>query len=217
MSDFIAVFADSLLCEGLGREQTVQVLDWLLPAERLLTRGESLFTAGNPTRFFGLTIEGSLHIVKHTYEGNMVLVAELERGDIFAESFAFSSLPLTVSVHAASAARVFLIDSCRLLSGEECPFRPLLLENMLRIFSRKNMFLTARIEHLSKRTLRERLLSYLGDMAEKAGSLSFSIPFDRQGLADYLAADRSALSAVLGRLRDEGVLSFYKNRFTLNP
>ena len=70
--------------------------------------------------------------------------------------------------------------------------------------------------HLSRRTLREKVLSYLGEQAAKQGSREFDIPFDRQKLADYLAADRSALSAVLGKLLREGVLTFRKHHFILH-
>ena len=79
----------------------------------------------------------------------------------------------------------------------------------------KNVFLTERIEHLSQRTLREKLLSYLSNAAEKNGSDTVVIPLNRQELADYLAVDRSALSAVISALRSQGVIDAHKNRFTL--
>ena len=89
------------------------------------------------------------------------------------------------------------------------------MSNLVQILARRNIFLTGRIEHLSKRTLREKVLSYLSEQAMMKGCDTFCIPFNRQEFADYLAADRSALSAVLGKLRQEGVLEFQKNRFTL--
>ena len=59
-------------------------------------------------------------------------------------------------------------------------------------------------------------MSYLSAESQRHASASFSIPFNRQQLADYLAVDRSALSKELGKLRDAGVLTFSKNRFVLN-
>ena len=91
-----------------------------------------------------------------------------------------------------------------------------LVENMMHILAEKNLFLANRVSHLSRRTLREKVLSYLGEQAAKQGSREFDIPFDRQKLADYLAADRSALSAVLGKLQREGVLTFRKHHFILH-
>jgi CRP-like cAMP-binding protein len=69
--------------------------------------------------------------------------------------------------------------------------------------------------HISKRTTRAKLMSYLSAQAVKAKSRSFTIPFNRQELADFLFVDRSALSTELGKLRDEGVISFSKSSFEL--
>ena len=91
----------------------------------------------------------------------------------------------------------------------------LFVKNMVKILANKNIFLNARIGHLSKRTLKEKVLSYLTGQARQHNSRSFTIPFNRQKMADYLAADRSALSAVLGKLKNEGILDFEKNRFTI--
>ena len=68
---------------------------------------------------------------------------------------------------------------------------------------------------MSKRTTREKLLSYLSDEAKRQNRSSFEIPFNRQQLADFLAVDRSAMSSELGKMRDEGILDFKKNKFIL--
>ena len=79
----------------------------------------------------------------------------------------------------------------------------------------RNLALTRKMGHMARRTTRDKVLSFLSAQALRAGGPAFDIPLDRQQLADYLAVDRSALSAVLSRLRDEGVLEFHKNHFRL--
>lgn len=86
---------------------------------------------------------------------------------------------------------------------------------MLGLIAGKNLMLTNKISHLVKRTTREKLLSYFSEQAEASGSNHFLIPYNRQELADYLSVDRSAMSTELGKLRDEGLLSYHKNEFTL--
>lgn len=83
------------------------------------------------------------------------------------------------------------------------------------IFAGKNRALSHRIFCTSPKTIRGRLVTYLSAQALEQGSSSFSIPFDRQQLADYLGVDRSALSKELGRMRDEGLLETRKNHFLL--
>ena len=90
-----------------------------------------------------------------------------------------------------------------------------LLINLTQILAGKNLFLTKKMEHLTQRTTRQKLLSYLSDVQRRAGSAAFDIPFDRQELADFLAVDRSAMSAELSKLRREGVLEYRKNHFLL--
>ena len=118
---------------------------------------------------------------------------------------------LTVSVQAALPSRILWLDSGQLTQ----PGLVRVQQNLLRLLAQKNVFLTGRIEHLSKRSLREKLLSYLSEQAFQADSLEFSIPFNRQELADFLAVDRSALSAVLSGLQKEGILKYHKNHFSL--
>ena len=86
---------------------------------------------------------------------------------------------------------------------------------MLSILAGKNIQLSRKIEHTSKKTTRDKLLSYLMEQAKIANSNRFAIPFDRQSLADFLSVERSAMSAELGRMREEGLLAFKKNQFEL--
>ena len=124
---------------------------------------------------------------------------------------------LPVAVLSTEPSVILWLDYNKLLSPCQyaCPFHAAVIKNMVKILANKNIFLNARIGHLSKRTLKEKVLSYLTGQARQHNSLSFTIPFNRQKMADYLAADRSALSAVLGKLKNEGILDFQKNRFTI--
>ena len=111
--------------------------------------------------------------------------------------------------------RVLFLNVQKMLHtcSSACPFHTLLIQNLMSVIARKALELTRKIEHLSKRTTREKLLSYLSAQAQEAGSSQFTIPFSRQQLADYLTVDRSAMSHELCKMRDEGILSFYKNQF----
>ena len=79
----------------------------------------------------------------------------------------------------------------------------------------KNQKLMQKLSHMSRRTTREKLISYLSEESKRHNSSSFTIPFNRQQLADFLSVDRSAMSNELGKMRDEGLLEFEKNQFRL--
>jgi CRP-like cAMP-binding protein len=96
-------------------------------------------------------------------------------------------------------------------------FHSSLIKNMLKVMARKNLALVGKIEHVTKRTTREKLLSYLSEQAKLNGSDNFTIPFNRQELADYLAVERSAMSAELSRMSRANLLTYHKNSFELSP
>ena len=171
-------------------------------------KGELLLRRGDVTRRLGLVLEGSVHIIREDFWGNRSIVGLAVLGEVFAESYALAGEPLEVSVLAAAPGAALFLEADGLTDAR-------LTANLLHLLARKNLMLTRKMRHMARRTTRDKLLSYLSAQALAAGSSEFDIPMDRQQLADYLAVDRSAMSAALGKLRDEGVLTFRKNHFRL--
>lgn len=201
------------LMEGVDPGKLQGLLTTLHSVETSYPTDSFLLHPGETTSRFGILMEGRIKILKEDYDGNSTLITQIQPVDLFAEAFAWSGQRLTVSVQAAQLSRVIWLDCKQFTQHQDDPSVRQIQQNLLRLLAWKNVFLTGRIEHLSKRTLREKLLSYLWEEAWKAGSLEFSIPLNRQELADFLAVDRSALSAVLSRLQKEGVLHYHKNHF----
>lgn len=198
------------LFAGLNEEQIRSETEGLSPRIRAYEKGALLFQAGDRIGEIGVVLSGSVHIMKEDLDGNETILAGIGKGGLFGESFACSQTPMTVFVRAGENCRILFLSAAGVMRGGSA-----LALNLTRTFAKKNIFLTERIEHLSKRTLREKVMSYLTEQSVLHGSHSFEIPFDRQQLADYLAADRSALSAVLGKMKREGIITFHKNKFTL--
>ena len=171
-------------------------------------KGELLLRRGDVTRRLGLVLEGTVHIIREDFWGNRSIVGLAGPGEVFAESYALAGEPLEVSVLAAAPGAALFLEADGLTDAR-------LTANLLHLLARKNLMLTRKMRLMARRTTRDKLLSYLSAQALAAGSSEFDIPMDRQQLADYLAVDRSAMSAALGKLRDEGVLTFRKNHFRL--
>ena len=146
------------------------------------------------------------------------LSAYAPAGQVFAETYAFCGEPMMVDVVAAEETEVLFLNMDVLIHTPhpDSEWQPVLMQNLLNISLHKNLALSERIFCTAPKTVRGRLLLYLSNQAAKAGSKSFRIPFDRQGLADHLNLDRSALSKELGKMRDEGILETTKNEFTLH-
>ena len=195
------------LFRGIPAGELPALLDRAAAREVRFARGELLLHRGEMPRSLGLVLEGGVHIIREDFWGNRSIVGLAGPGEIFAESYALAGKPLAVSVLAAADGRALFLDAGHLSQR--------LSANLLALLAEKNLMLTEKMRHMARRTTREKLLSYLSAQALRAGTAEFDIPLDRQQLADFLAVDRSAMSAALGKLRDEGVLEFRKNHFRL--
>jgi len=207
---------EQLFC-GIEGEERENLLACLQASKRRYKKGELVFAAGDPPSV-GLLQTGAVQVTSEDPAGNRAIIGRMEPGDLFGEAFACAgAAKMPFSVEAVVDSEVLLIDVKRILvtCPTACPFHARLIENLMAILARKNILLSAKIRHLSRRSTREKLLSYLSEQAREAGSRAFAIPFNRQELADYLCVERSAMCAELSRLKAEGFLDFDKNRFSL--
>ena len=215
MREFLPLLAQSALFRGIGAEDLLPLLEGMGARAPAFPRGSAVLPAGQKARELGVVLSGQVQVCREDREGNREILARLEPGDLFGEAFACAGALRTVAVWAAADCRVLLLDCPTLLGPAAGSWQGQLSANLMAVLARKNLFLSEKLRHLSRRTLREKLLSYLEQQALSAGKNSFTIPFDRQELADYLCADRSALSREIGKLRREGVLESRGSAFTL--
>lgn len=179
-------------------------------------KNELLLMAGNPVDRVGLVVSGSVQILKEDAEGRQHMLAELGTSELFGEVFACAGVSHSpVTVRAAEDCEVVLFRFRKLLTicTSACPFHTRLIENMLMLLAKKNLQLNQKVEILTKRTIRERLLLFFD--GQRGSATKFSIPFNREELASYLSVDRSALSAELSKMQQEGVLNYHRNDFEL--
>ncbi|HPT77688.1 MAG TPA: Crp/Fnr family transcriptional regulator [Candidatus Atribacteria bacterium] len=218
MADFSEHILRSPLFAGISEAEAKALIHCLSAQIQCFEKNEFVFRAGDKVRSIGLILSGSVHIVKEDFWGNRTIIAKFEAGGIFGEAFSYARIEtLPLSVIAAEQSEIMFLDYKRIISPCEkiCPFHNRLVENMLAILAKKNLMLTQKIDHITRKTTREKLLSFLSEYAIRAGSNSFTIPFNRQELADYLSVDRSAMSRELSLMRDEGIIRFDRNHFEL--
>lgn len=207
-----------ILFDGITPEDRAAMLHCLDAKEIKVKKGQTVFSEGDPARFVGIVTSGCIQLVREDYYGNRSILADIMSGELFAESFVYAGIETyPVSAVAVQDSTVLMIDSIRLTTPccNACHFHNTMIRNMLKAVSKGNLALTQKIEVISKRTTREKLMSYLLSQAKLHNSREFTIPYDRQALADYLEVDRSAMSAEISKLRKEGILESEKNHFHL--
>lgn len=180
-------------------------------------KNQTIYYMGDRVSELGIVLSGSVFVENTDLWGNRSILSKITPGQVFAETYAFCREPMMVNVTAAEASTVLFFNLRNLdqtADGDDA-WQSQLRSNMLRISMQKNLTLSNRIFCTTPKTIRERVLVYLSAQSAKTGADTFTIPFDRQGLADYLNLDRSALSKELGKMQKEGILEFHKNKFTL--
>lgn len=218
MEKYITLLRNSKLFQGIDEKEITSMLGCLSAVRRNYHKGETVFQRGERIDSVALLLEGSIHIQKEDYWGNLSILNEITEGEIFGEVYAcLGSEEILNNAVAVKDSEVLFLDVKRILTmcPSACPFHGRVIRNLLSVMALKNKMLTQKLEHMSKRTTREKILSYLSEQSQRTGSPVFDIPFNRQQMADFLSVDRSAMSAELGRMRDEGILSFERSHFEL--
>ena len=178
---------------------------------------EVLLRTGDKTEEFGILLSGKIHIENMDLWGNRMILHSIPPGGAFGETYAFCQTPMMVDVVAVEQSQVLWVRLTALLapSNEKEDWYHKLLRNVLILSTQKNLAWSSRIFCISAKTIRGRVMTYLSSEALRRGKRQFTIPFDRQQMADYLNVERSALSKELGKMQREGILIFRKNTFCL--
>ena len=207
----------SPLFRGVERSETEEMKSAGCLRQAGFSRGDIIFHRGDRVSELGIVLSGSVHIESVDVLGSRSILNNTAPGQVFAETYALCGEPMMVDAVAAEDCKILFLRAEAITADAfaAASWQGKLLHNILRASVQKNLALSDRIFCTTPKTVRARVLTYLSGQAVKSGGNTFRIPFDRQQLADYLNLDRSALSKELGKMRDEGILEFYKNSFRL--
>ena len=208
----------SPLFDGVETEELSAMLTCLGADIRKFAKKSFIFRAGDRVSGVGLVLRGRVHSISEDFLGNRNILSVAGPGELFGEICACTQAGIAkAGFIAVEESEALFLDTQKIMTvcSSACAFHTRVIRNLLRIMAEQTMGLSQKIEFVTQRTTRAKLLAYLSVQAGLAGSSSFSIPFNRQQMAEYLSVDRSAMSNELSKLRAEGVLAFEKNSFTL--
>jgi CRP-like cAMP-binding protein len=213
--DIIACCLETKLFRGFSADELRELLPAIHAGIRKYRKGETFVRAGAPVTSMGLLVFGGMTTLKKDSSGNFNLLKYSCPGDLFFAYFSFQASPVTVVSALESVVLSFpvgrMMSEDRLTDNQSVR----LLRNILQLTSDESMLYLEKVETLSYRSVRNRICNYLYQMSLKNSSQSFSVPFNREQMAQYLCVERSALSKELGRMRKEGLILFERSHFEI--
>lgn len=218
MKKYMEILSNTPLFQGISYEDIPVLLEKLGGKVSKYHKNEYIKLTGDPVDFMGIVLTGTIQILQDDYYGNRSITATFGKGALFAESFACMGMKsLPVDILSCDDTHILFMRCQNLFTawGGECKFHHTLITNLLKIVARKNMVLTEKIQCISHKTTGEKLMAYLNNQAKLHRSAEFTIPFDRQSLADYLGVERSAMSAEISKLAKLGILETKRSHFKL--
>ena len=206
----------TFLFENLQGEELEKALRFFDARESAYQKGDTVKPIHTPFSRFGLVLQGTVQVYTDDLEGNQMMMAHVEKGDMFGESLSFLQKEEAVYAMAGAPCRILWLhpENIRKLQPQS-PLETLLIHRFISLLAKRALDMNNRIQILSKPTLEEKLKAFLSIYQKHQGP-SFDIPFSRTELAAYLGANRSALSRVMGQMQKKGLFSCQGRHFTLH-
>ena len=218
MEQYLFILRNSPFFQGMTEEEILSVLHCVNATVQYKKKDTYILRVGDSTESMGLVLRGSVLVLQEDLWGHRNIIHRIGPGEYFAEPFAATAgSVLNVSVVADEDTEFMLLNMERFLKTcpHACAHHSRMVRNLVSVMAKRVLDLNEKLTHISKRSTREKLLSYLSAESMRQGKLSFTIPYDRQQLADYLSVERAAMSVELGKLQKEGLLKTTRNHFEL--
>lgn len=219
MKNYYKILLKCPLFQGIEENELDSMFCCLKAGKINVAKDEAVFLEGDEANFVGVVLSGKVQVVREDYYGYRSVMAVINPGELFAETFSCAGAQsIPVSAFAVSKSEILMLDSTHLFSScsNSCDFHNKLQRNLLQVMAEKNLALSRKIRYMSKKTTSEKLMAYLLDQAKQYDSNEFVIPFNRQALADYLGVERSAMSAEISKLKQSGRIDTKGSWFRIN-
>lgn len=214
----IEVLKTSPLFKGIEEENISCVLDCLGAIECSYAKNNYIIDIGDPVQEVGVLLFGSANAVTETSNGTRSIISKFLPGDVFGEAIVCSGMQRSpMRLIASSECKVIKIGMHNIINPHltKCRFRSIIVESLLRMTSSSYVALNRKLDILSHKSVRDRVMLYLSDEMVRCSCCEFSIPFNRNEMAEYLQVERSALSRELSRIKSDGYIDYNRCEFRI--
>jgi CRP-like cAMP-binding protein len=214
----VDILLKSALFQGLKKEEILAILHCFNPTLKGFHANEFIVITGEAFEGVGLMLQGAASVSKENAAGNRMVMTMVDQGELFGEVIAFSDQKKwPATVEAQNECQVLFLPRERIIG--ECPkmcsWHRVLIRNFLGIISERALFLNKKVEYLTIKSMRAKIATYLLEQYQRTKEISFSLPLNRNELAEFLNVSRPSMSRELGKMKDEGIIDYYLTSFKL--
>lgn len=204
--------------QGISSSCCHDMMECFGARERHYNAGDVICEYNQHSTLVGILKSGSASLIRIDVYGVRTILETLESGEMFGEAWPFPGLSEdSITVVCDKATSILFFEYSHILHpcGNSCAHHTALQENVFRLMSRKSMALSERIEVLSRRTIRDKLLCYFSLQSMRSGSSTFNLPFSISALADYHLFRPQRHDAEMKNMRQNGLIDADGRKITL--
>ncbi|NLU52308.1 MAG: Crp/Fnr family transcriptional regulator [Clostridiaceae bacterium] len=216
--EHIEILRKCKLFENIKDDELSALMSCLNPHIQKYNRNDFVVMKGDNLDSIGIILEGEALVYKETLSGNRILIKNLRPGEMFGEVAVFARMKKWPAIVQASTSLTVCFISRDKIVGQcanVCKWHSQMTENMLGIISERASLLSKKLEYVAIKTMRSKLSTFLYEQYLNKGTNTFTIPMNREQLADFLNVSRPSMSRELSRMRDEGIIDFHLSTFKI--
>ena len=218
MEAYIENLKSVVLFNGMSSEDIMKVLRCLDYYEKSYEKGDFIILQGEAIKEIGIIVEGEILVNKDMPDGNYITVNVLKENQTFGEDIVYSGAGNSFyTLIAKKPTRVIYINGNKISSEEStsCKYRSRVNLNMLKRLAQNSVFINKQLNYLGIVSLKKRVATFLLDMYEENKSHEFLIDMNREQMSNFLNGTRPAVSKILIKFKDQGMISYKKNKFEI--
>jgi CRP-like cAMP-binding protein len=217
-SNVVSILESTPMFKNIEHHELQKMLNCLNPRILTYSKSETIVNSQDPFEGIGIVIEGEVLIAKESMAGDRTVMTMLKKGDMFGEMVSFSEKKVwPATVTAQTDCTVIFVSPEKVISmcNKMCDSHRQLIENLLKIMSKKALMLNRKVEYLSIRSLRGKLCAYFLEQHKITNKNIFTLTMNRDELADFFNVARPSVSRELSKMKEEGLIDFHKSSFKI--
>lgn len=209
--------SNNALFQNVSAESIEKMIPCFNMKKRSFSEKEIIPTSDEKKTYVCLLLEGAVSVSRISIDGSLDLLEYLEDTGVFGDAFAFANQEDEFITVCEKDCSVLFIEKGQITKrcSNACQHHTQVVENLLQLMGSKVVHLTEKVDILSHRSIRGKLMSYFRIQSTKQGRLTFELPFSLLKLANYLCIDRSAMMRELKKMKEEEIIELNGRMVTL--